>query len=294
MKTVSCRSCQNHRTVPKIRKNNFLYYQCQRCQIIFLDQNEKYEDFVKRFYTAGYFTGEPKFSAYDDYQKNKTAIMRNFLPIISEIKKYRPLSGKHLDIGCAYGYLLKLSQSYGFTPVGIEPSEFAAEKAQKIISKKAIISTTFEEAQLPFRSFSLITMFDVLEHLSSPLTALKKAASLLTADGLLVIWTCDQGSLFSRLCGRFWHFYNPPQHLSIFSQKVLISFLRQAGLTPVTISKKGKWFSFAYLLHLTRTIQRSKTADLLFKVIQNSPLNNLLFYLRFNDSMVIYAKKEAA
>jgi len=290
MKKVLCKNCQSSNTSPKITKNGFHYFQCNNCQIIFLAHSHVYERFVKNFYTKGYFTGGERFSGYNNYEKNKKIILGNFRPIIQEIKKYLSPYGKHLDIGSAFGYLLELTQNEGFDPYGIEPSRFAAKIAQKKFGNR-IVNSTFEKAQFPKNSFSLITMFDVVEHLNSPAKAFKKVASLLAPGGLLVIWTCDQGSFFARLCGSFWHFYTAPQHLFVFNKHVLASFLKKAGLTTIRTVKKGKWVSLAYFLHLARTIQKSKTANILFHLIQDSTIGNIPIYLRFNDSIIVFAKK---
>lgn len=291
MKHISCRECKDTHTSLHIKKNGFTYYKCHHCGIIFLNFTLQYEQFIKSFYTKGYFSGNKKRSGYYNYGQNKNLDFRNYLPIVSQIKSYLPQRGKHLDIGTAYGFLLEVTRDCGFQVYGVEPSEFAAGIAQKKFGKR-VIKSSFEKARFPKNTFSLITMFDVLEHVSSPSAVLHKISSLLSPDGLLVIWTCDQGSLFARLCGSCWHFYNPPQHLFVFSKDILFSFLKKAGLTPFKVIKKGKWFSLAYLLHLASTIQKNKIAQMLLQLTTHLPIGNIPVYLRFNDSMIVFARKK--
>lgn len=287
---VVCKNCANINTTLSIQKNGFSYYSCNNCHITFLHHNFKYDKFVKNFYTRGYFEGDTKLSAYNDYKKNKKIIRRNFKPIIDQIRALQPNNGRHLDVGCAYGFFLELTKEAGFEVHGVEPSIHAVNFARRKFGGR-IIHTTFEKAKLPKDYFSFVSMFDVLEHIQNPVGALKKAANLLTPGGILAISTGDQTSLFARLCGSNWHFYNPPQHLFIFPKDFLISSLVKFNLFPFMISKKGKFFSLAYLLHLARTIYKNRFADFLYNLIDNSPLANLPIYLRFNDTIVVYARK---
>jgi hypothetical protein len=50
-----------------------------------------------------------------------------------------------------------------------------------------IYAQPFDESFWPDRRYGLITMLDVLEHLSDPSAALRHAAELLSADGTLVV-----------------------------------------------------------------------------------------------------------
>ena len=78
-------------------------------------------------------------------------------------------------------------------------------------------------------SFDLVTSFHVFEHLASPLTALRRAASWLKSDGLLYVEVPDgPKGLTSKGFGSF-HF----AHVIGFSHPNLILAAGRAGLTPV-------------------------------------------------------------
>ena len=115
-----------------------------------------------------------------------------------------------LDFGCGSGEFLSRLQehvdvdAYGFdfNPVG---SNAAREKGYQLIHE-------LDAANLPGAPFDAITMFQVLEHLSSPFEMLEKLKSLLRPGGLFIVSVPD-------CSGPIRHFENaltelPPHHVT--------------------------------------------------------------------------------
>lgn len=290
MKNPRCRNCGEKNSSFFLNKSNYNYYKCSSCQMVFLDYAKDYHKLVSQFYDKTYFTGDPNITSYDNYEEYKSLAHKNLGGFINQISNLIPKRGKHLDVGCAFGYSLLLTEKLGFEPWGVEISKYAAKKAQKKFGRK-IKNCSFEKVKFPNRFFNLITLLNVLEHLECPSKAINKASKLLKPKGILVIWTNDRDSLFARLMRKSWYFYSPPEHLFIPNTKSILSMLSKNGLSAKIILKKGKWFSLGYLFHLARTIQKSKLADICYKIVKNTRLRSFPIYLRFNDSIIIYAKK---
>jgi len=80
------------------------------------------------------------------------------------------------------------------------------------------------------KSVDLITEGDVLEHVSDPKTALKKAKSLLSEKGVLWLSTPNYNSGFSRLMKFKDAMWNQKNHFTYFSYETLLPILHEIGL----------------------------------------------------------------
>jgi SAM-dependent methyltransferase len=104
-------------------------------------------------------------------------------------------SGNVLDIGCGDGLFFDRLAEFGASVHGVEPA--AALVSDDPSRRDRIFIGPFDTRYQPGRTFRLIVMLDVLEHLDDPVGALAHALSLLDADGVFLatvpafrsIWT---------------------------------------------------------------------------------------------------------
>lgn len=272
-------------------KNGFWIYQCPECALAQTDLKKDYPQFVKEFYSQGYYEGDSSRSAYADYEKDKPYIIRNMKKFLSFFRKYKP-SGTLLDVGCAYGYFVEMAKASGYDAFGFDPSTHAANKAKKLVGSSYFQEATIQTAMYPKNSFDIITLFDVFEHLQDPVSDMKKLNSLLKKDGVIIIATGNTQSLASRLMKRRWTFYIPPQHIFFFNRINVSTLLHETGFVPFEWHKVGKWLSLGYVLHLARTTGESKLAKWLYEWISKTPLMRLPLYVPMKDNMVILCRKK--
>lgn len=272
-------------------KNSYWIYRCPACAFAQTDLNKDYDLFVKEHYSRGYFLGDPTRSAYVNYELDKPVIVKNMKKFLSQIQKRKP-SGKLLDVGCAYGYFIELARSAGYDAYGFDPSEYAVTQAKKLVGPAAVQEGTVQDVAYKPNSFDVITLFDVFEHLQDPVADLTKLRSLLKNDGIIVIATGNTQSAASRIFGRRWTFYIPPQHLSFFNKTNLSTFLTQIGLNPIAWFGIGKWLSLDYILHLAKTTGESRVALYLHRLIGASWLSRMFLYVPLRDNMVVIATKQ--
>lgn len=274
-----------------LEKNGYFLYTCPHCELTQTDLKQKYEDFVKDFYGKGYFTGDPSRTAYVSYEKDKPFIAKNMARFLQEVLLYKK-SGKLLEAGCAYGYFLELAIIKGFDAYGFDPSAHAVGVAKKLIGKGRVKLATIGEVTYPKKSFDVIVLFDVFEHLSDPANDISRLKSFLKDDGIMMIATGDTKSTMARIMGRRWTFYNPPQHLFFFNKKTLTTLLGNIGMIPVHWFNIGKWLSLEYVLHLAATAAESKVGNVLYHWAKKSPIGRLPLYLPARDNMIVIAKKQ--
>lgn len=271
-------------------KNTYTIVRCNSCGLAETVLREDYLQFVKRNYQKGYFTGDPTRSAYVSYKDDKVYIVRNMIKILRRIQGLKP-RGRVLDVGCAMGFFIELCLEKGYEAVGFDVSQYAIAEAKQLTGSSRVRVGTIDSVSYEPKSFDTITLMDVFEHLADPRGNIQRLSTFIKDDGILVLATGDTSSFLAKVLKRRWTFYIPPQHLFFFNRKNLTTLLHQAGFTPVSWFRVGKWLSLRYVLHLARTTGESRFAKWIYPVIAHSRFGKLPLYLPVRDNMVVIAKK---
>lgn len=287
----TCYLCKTPSPKLAFKKLGHEIYQCvnSHCRLYFLKFEDSYNTFIKEYYSKGFFKGDKRLRAYADYEGDKLVEQKNMTRYLRRIIQFKK-HGKILDVGCAMGFLLELASQKGFDTYGIDVSDYAVKIAQKKFGNKIQLSP-LSHATLKEKFFDVITMFDLIEHLKTPREDLQKLRNSLKDDGILIIQTGDVESLWAKRMKKNWHFFAPPQHLFFFSQNTLTKLLGEAGFKVVKIEKHGKWVSLRYLFHMMRYVDRDSLGDFLYTLVHKNFLGKIPVFLRFNDNMILYAKK---
>lgn len=271
-----------------LSKNGFDIYRCASCGLSQTDLHKNYKEFVVEHYDKGYFMGDPTRSAYVDYKDDKKFIVRNMEKFLNKMRMYKT-KGKVLDVGCALGFFVELALASGYDAYGFDASSFAVKEAQALVGKNRIRLGTISDISYPAKTFDVITLFDIFEHLAYPRNDLKKISTWLKDDGIIMIATGDTESFLAKLLRRRWTFYIPPQHLFFFNKKNMNTLLTEEQFKPVEWFRIGKWMSARYVFHLARTTGESMLAKLLYPYVKKSKLG---VYIEARDNMVVIARKQ--
>ena len=89
-----------------------------------------------------------------------------------------------LDIGCYTGIFLEIGQQAGWKVHGNELSSWGVKMARK--SNLDIFEGDIETISLTEKSLDVVTLWDVVEHLSDPGKVLAKAHKLLKPGGIVL------------------------------------------------------------------------------------------------------------
>jgi SAM-dependent methyltransferase len=122
--------------------------------------------------------------------------------------------GNFLDIGSANAKLLRKIKTLGWNLTVVEPSENAVKLS--LPEDISICRDTLENCRFN-GVFDVISAIDVLEHVYDPSEFLKKAKSLLSLDGVILLRFPNSNSLRCRLEGDRWAMIRPLGHLHFFS-----------------------------------------------------------------------------
>lgn len=121
-----------------------------------------------------------------------------------------------LDIGCGTGDFLEIAKNNSWEVKGIEPNV----KAREIANRKSDNSVFDIEHLTKFeaKSFNVITLWHVLEHLPKLHEHIEVLEHLLKDNGRLVIAVPNYKSLDAQYYKEFWAAFDAPRHLWHFSR----------------------------------------------------------------------------
>lgn len=201
--------------------------------------------------------------------------------MLSVIKKYA--KGKKLmDIGAGSGILVEEAIKMGYEAVGVEPSKWLWQKAAD--RNLPVALGIFPHPNLP-GPFDVITLIDVIEHVSDPVGLLRQATAALAKEGVIVVSTPDIGSILGRFLGkRWWHLR--VAHIGYFNVNTLTIAAKNAGLKKV-YQGRSKWY-FAGDYFVDRV---NMYLPKFLKLPKPSFLKKVIIPLNLGDSMFLIFKK---
>jgi SAM-dependent methyltransferase len=334
MESVTCDLCHSDQSevvtrqqdlLLEVTNDEFTIVKCCRCGLVYLNPRPS-KELLSSYYPTVYYppvqanvrtqfqqqarkvSAQIKRWVLEDYygypstvSAGWSRIVRRILlwpdKVLREFKGRHPLpwrgEGKVLDVGCGSGGHLKTLKDQGWEPHGIEISEVAAAHARELVTGN-IHTGTLESAPFPPQSFDLILMSHSLEHLPSPVSALRLVHRLLKDDGLLVVTVPNVDSLEFKLFGRWWFPLDPPRHFYHFDRHSLSGIFAQAGfrLQRVRTSIRAI-FLMASLDRLWK--HRFRKAVPLRKVIDRliaRPISRIAGYLGYGTEITVYAVKQ--
>ena len=146
--------------------------------------------------------------------------------------------GRVLDVGCGRGFLLDAFRRRGWSVEGTEMSEASSAHAREVLEIPVRVGP-LETLGLPAGSFDAVTLWHVLEHVTTPASLLEEIGRILKPGGVLLVSVPNFGSPEARATGAGWFHLDVPRHLVHFTHGTLDSSLRSAGFAPLEAS----WFA---------------------------------------------------
>jgi 2-polyprenyl-3-methyl-5-hydroxy-6-metoxy-1,4-benzoquinol methylase len=122
---------------------------------------------------------------FADYERDPSApVYRHWLEKMEAIVP----KGRILDVGSGLGTFLKIAESRGWKPEGVEISRFAAEFSRRERGL-SVFNGDLEEFPAADGSFDVVTFWDSIEHVTHPRENLVTAVRLLRAGGIVLLTT---------------------------------------------------------------------------------------------------------
>ena len=234
--TIDCRLCSSENWKPMFRKQHkdmeFQIVRCNNCGFIFMNPMLT-EEGIKKVYNSEYFHDYSS-SVIDEKDRKSANIFYHYL--LKKIEKQTGMNkGNLLDIGCATGLFLDSVKKAnpGWRLYGCDTSRECVELGRKGLKLNLKVGE-IENCNYPENFFELVTMFEVIEHIRSPMTSLKEINRVMKKGGYLVIQTGNNDSLISKIYGKK-HSYFIIYHVSYFSLKTIKMALEKNGFNVIKI-----------------------------------------------------------
>lgn len=217
--------------------DGFPHVQCQECGSIFVSPLPT-EDAIQATYLDPDYHGEIEGSEQR---------MRDEARARARVMQERGVT-RVLEIGCGAGFFVEALLELGIDAQGVDPGPQAIKAAARGLP----IHPIWLEELKPSEPFDGIAMFELLEHLPDPVTALQWSQQHTKPGATLALSTPSASGIPARVLGRRFPMFCPPNHLELFTRLGLELLLKRGGFVPF------RWDSFSNLDHaaLQRGFQR--------------------------------------
>jgi SAM-dependent methyltransferase len=211
--------------------------QCQRCGLVYTDPRPVGQDIVESYKAVE----DP---LYLEEREGRVLTFEHHLKPLERLTG--PPDGRPLlDVGCYTGVFVEIAARHGWDAWGVDPSHWAVAQAQA--RGLHVVQGTLETADLPEAAFDVVTMWDVIEHVTNPLGTLQQTYRLLKPGGVAVVHTIDIESPFARLMDARWPWLME-MHIYYFSRGTMRAMLEKCGFQVLSDRPQGRFLRLGYLM----------------------------------------------
>ncbi|MFZ2072143.1 MAG: class I SAM-dependent methyltransferase [Minisyncoccia bacterium] len=283
-----------------LKKDGFDEYICPKCDLSFVYPQP----------TAEWLKDEV-YSYESGYQANKRAdltkmrITKRYRKILDFLRSKKK-SGSLLDIGCSSGQFMYWARERGFKCSGIEINKRTADLALQ--NNFEVFQGFLGECLYPKKSFDIVYLGDVIEHVNDPSTVVREAISFLKDDGIIVFSTPNMDCFWSKitlilfkLFGIPWAAATPPHHLFQFNFNNLGKLVAEYNFKSIySIFTRPSSLKYELgSLHLYKYFKNNKNISSFIFMVTSFAIYIFTYYLNiffsvFNKKdfqMVVFYKK---
>lgn len=248
---IPCNLCGSEARQPFCPENGKGLVQCNNCGLVYVSPRPAANE-LYALYGETYFKNDDDGTVgYRDYLADERNIRLTFNRRLNLLHRFiQPGSGrKLLDVGCAAGFFIDEAARRGWHVEGLDVSSFAVEYVREHFGHEATNTSLIDADHLEADSYSLLTMWDVIEHVPDPQRNIQRAAELLHSGGYIAMITPDVGSWVARMTGKRWIGYKlSEEHVYYFSVPTLSRMLNENGFDVVDIRHEGKFVTLRLFL----------------------------------------------
>lgn len=220
-----CPLCGGREKLAYLTWRDYSLYECMDCgaaspnvdpskiSSLGLHSSPIMEEDVKREILATYDYRKRTFAA------ERMSYLRNLIPGFGES------ADEVLDLGCGPGYFLSYLQDQGIRGRGLEVNPFCV----LFCSETGLNVADGRLEDEPDETYSLITMFDVIEHLDKPVEFFRTARQKLRPGGYLLAYTPNLHSMSTHLMGGEHNMLAVFNHLCFYDSRSLNYLSQQTG-----------------------------------------------------------------
>jgi len=225
---IPCPACTVNSTGTQKKLGGYDLMVCQNCGLWFCNPSElpdvNYDDvYETEEYQKLHFGSLDNTKDWTEFKKYST-----YKPFFLNVP-IRP-KGTLLDVGCGVGRFCRAAYTDGWKVKGIDISEKAIEKGLEM-APFPMMRGNVQDLIKTGERFNVVTAFEVLEHLPTPIDFVRTIKELVKPDGnfFCTVPNIDSTSV-QRSTRPDWI---PPVHVLFFTQMALRELLKRAGFREV-------------------------------------------------------------
>ena len=240
-----CPACDQSKSIKEFEKNTFTFVRCADCSTLYVNHCPEPNQLAK-FYTESpsqKFWAHTFFPAVVAVRRKKT-----FKPRAKAIKalllKHQIIErGRIIDVGAGDGTMLNEMGIIGLGDefVAVEPTP---ELAKGCEAKGFKVFNGFAETASKQKSLvntgSLVTSFEVIEHLVSPADFMIDLSNLCNKKGVILVTGLCGSGFDIQVLGKKSKAICPPHHLNFITRRGVTSLLERCGLQEISFTTPGK------------------------------------------------------
>jgi len=164
------------------------------------------------------------------------ATTASYQQVLKTLEPWRG-QGRLLDLGCGQGDFLVEAAAAHWQPTGMKFSEAAVSLCRE--RGVEVVQGALAANALSGRRFDVVTAFEVLEHLRSPVDLLSEAFTLLERGGLMYLTTPNFNALLRHLEREGFAPISYPDHLCFFTPATLRQLAARHGFRVASLQTTG-------------------------------------------------------
>lgn len=235
---IPCPACNSHKYESIFDKQEFNFVKCIDCETVFINPRPT-RDMLRNFYEKSECIKHWKniFKESEDIRR-KDIFSQRANTIIKLLKKFQLHHNLLVDIGAGFGTFCEEIKKQNFFNkiVAVEPSHDLANVCRQ---KNLDVKEDFIE-NMSLNGVSVITSFELIEHLFNPEEFVIACKKSLEKDGLFIITTPNVKGFDMITLGKHVESFQGPNHLNYFHPKSISILLEKCGFEVLEILTPGK------------------------------------------------------
>lgn len=219
---LSCFQCPlcNHKESEILLEweQNYSLLTCKHCGAVSPNISIKDVDLhINSVYSNEDYFSKVIMSIHNQYEYRKKIFGINRYEYIFSRLNLDSKSVRLLDVGCGAGYFLSVLKDKGVESKGLEVAPHLVEYCKKMGLNVFSNGLSEEEDE----SYDVITLFDVIEHLSDPIVFFKNIRKKLKNNGYCIVFTPNIESVGFELMGAKQNLLVPFEHVCFYNEQAL-------------------------------------------------------------------------
>jgi 2-polyprenyl-3-methyl-5-hydroxy-6-metoxy-1,4-benzoquinol methylase len=226
---VACPICGSHEGRDVAREFGIAIASCGRCGLVYtrtpLRDAQAHYAVAPDAMLAKY---EPIFAGTRPHPRDP-----NYREHVAFLNELQP-PGDLLDVGSHCGFFLRVARAHGWRTTGVEPSATSAALARERFGLD-VREGFLEQARLPGRAYDVVTLTDVLEHVSRPAELLAEVRRVLRPGGRVFVKVPNARYVLAKHRVLRWarrataDVFDAREHLVYYSSATLSRLLQDSG-----------------------------------------------------------------